>query len=348
MIRKKGDKTERMCRTVSVIVPAYNAEKTIERCMDGLVNQSYQPTEIIVIDDGSSDNTGTILDQYAVRNENIRVIHQRNAGVSAARNRGLDEALSECILFVDSDDAIGERFVETLMKYSDYDYVTCGFHLQNPMLEWENIVFADEGQQMEAIRQHPSKYMGKYYFGSPWAKLYKREILEQKGLRFSTSIHNGEDTLFNFQYMFIAKTIRIVPLCDYFYFYQKSSLSHSLYDSSWEWRITQEKLIKNFFNGSKEKEINYLRQREFGVLKQLLRENCKNWTKQQIRVLYREPLFRQSIQYKRKKGSLDDLFLLFTLDCNIYKIYDFYLLIKKYARRGINHYKRKTARKRQN
>lgn len=332
-----------MIKTISIIVPAYNAEKTIERCVDGLVKQTFKPTEIIIIDDGSTDRTGAILDQYATKYKYIKVIHQTNAGVSAARNRGIDEASSECILFVDSDDAVGEQFVETIMQYSDYDYVTCGFHLQNPMRVWEDVVFIDEEQQIEVIRQYPSKYMGKYYFGSPWAKLYKMALITQMGLRFSTDIHNGEDTLYNFQYMFGARTIRIVPICDYYYYYQKSSLSHSRHPDAWKWRIIQEKLIKDFFACSSANEIKFSRQREFGVLRQLLKRNGNSWSNEQIRKLYEEPFLQDSIQYQRKRGSLEERFLIFALDHDSYKLFHYYLLLKKYTRRGINHFKRKVS-----
>ena len=330
-----------MSKTVSVIVPAYNAEKTIERCIDSLVKQTFKPAEIIIIDDGSTDHTGIILDQYADKYNFIKVIHQINSGVSAARNRGIDEAASQFLLFVDSDDEVGEQFVDTLMKYSDYDFVTCGFHLQNPMLSWEDIEFTDECQNMDVIRQHPSKYMGKYYFGSPWAKLYLMPLVERLGLRFSTDIHNGEDTLFNFQYMFTARTIRIVPLCDYYYYYQNTSLSRSSHSDNWRWRLIQENMIKNFFICSSMDEVLFLRQREFGVLRQLLGENGKSWSKEQIRNFYAEPIFQQCIQHQRKNGSFEDRFLIFVLDHNHYQVFACYLLVKKYIRRGINHFRRK-------
>lgn len=330
-----------MNKTVSIIVPVFNAEETIERCIDSLVKQIYKPTEIIIIDDGSTDRTGIILDQYANTYKYIKVIHQNNAGVGAARNRGIEEASSECILFADGDDTVGEQYVDILMKYSDYDFVTCGFHMQNSQLNWEDITFVDEGQQIETIRQHPSKYMGKYYFGSPWAKLYKRALIEQFRLRFSTEIRSGEDILFNFQYMFKAETIRIFPICDYYYYYQETSLSHSAHPNAWKWKLILESKIKDFFICSSDDEIIFSRQREFGILRQLLKENGKSWTKEQIRTLYEEPLFQQSIIYKRKNGSLEERFMLLTLDHNSYQLFDNYLLIKKYTKRSINHFKRK-------
>lgn len=330
-----------MNRSVSVIVPAYNAGKTIKRCMDGLVKQTYRPTEIIIVDDGSTDGTATILDGYGAQYEYIRVIHQNNTGVSAARNRGLDEASSDCIVFVDSDDEVGEEYLETLMENAEFDYVTCGFHMQKPDLEWDNIVFVDESQQMDVIREHPSKYMGNYYFGSPWAKLYKLGIINQSRLRFSMDIHNGEDILFNFQYMLLSKTIRIVPLCDYYYYFQKSSLSHSTHPDSWKWEITREKTIKEYFDCSFVEEYQFERQREFGILKQLLNSNAKNLSGGQIKSIYEEPLFQQCIQYKKKEGTLDERFLLFTLKHGTYKIYRFHLELKKLINRAVNHFKRK-------
>ena len=89
---------------VSVIIPVYNVEKYLQKCLDSVINQTYKNLEIICVDDGSPDNSGGILDAYAQNDSRIIVIHQENAGVSAARNRGLDAATGEYIAFVDSDD----------------------------------------------------------------------------------------------------------------------------------------------------------------------------------------------------------------------------------------------------
>ena len=329
-----------MGSSVSVIVPAFNAEKTIERCLAGLLHQTCCPNEIIVIDDGSTDNTGTILDQFSCEHSSVKTIHQRNAGVSAARNRGLEIASSDCILFVDSDDEVGEDYIAVLMQYADYDYVTCGFHLQTPALDWKDIIFADEGQEIGFVRQYPSKYMGKYYFGSPWAKLYKKRIIDSINLRFPLDIHNGEDILFNFSYLSHAKSIRIVPMCDYYYYYQLSSISHSKHPNDSQWTVVREKEIKNFFRCTVEEEIVYVRSREFEVLRQLLNENGRDWSNQQIRELYRDPLFEDCIQHRKQNCKAEDKFLLFSLEHDIYHLYDKYLQVKKYSKRAARFIKR--------
>lgn len=315
-------------RTISVIVPVFNGEKTINRCIDGLLKQTFKPTEIIVVDDGSTDRTGTILDQYSLDNENIVVFHQENSGVSSARNRGLSEATSDFIVFIDSDDAVGEDYVDTLMRHSDYDFVTCGFHIQNKKMEWNDFVFVDEGQKADEIRQHPSVYLGKYYFGSPWAKLYKREIIDACGLRFSTDVHLGEDIVFNFKYLLETKDIKIIPICEYYYYYHESSLSHSSYAEIGKWTLDQERLINSFFNCSSEDEEAFIQNRDFEILQRLLKDHWKEWTNQQINDLYYDSLFQKSIQYKKTEGRFSEKLMLFSLDHNIYFIYETFLQIR--------------------
>lgn len=101
---------------VSVIVPVYNVEKYLRRCLDSIINQTYQNLEIILVDDGSPDNCGAICDEYAVKDQRVRVIHQENGGLSAARNAGLDCISGEYIVFVDSDDWISEIMIESLLE----------------------------------------------------------------------------------------------------------------------------------------------------------------------------------------------------------------------------------------
>ena len=101
---------------ISVIVPVYKVEKYLHRCVDSILNQTYRNLEIILVDDGSPDNCGTICDEYAAKDSRIRVIHQENAGVSAARNAGLDACTGEYVAFVDSDDYIMPEMYETMLS----------------------------------------------------------------------------------------------------------------------------------------------------------------------------------------------------------------------------------------
>lgn len=123
---------------ITVIVPVYNVEKYLRRCLDSIIGQTYQNLEILCIDDGSIDNSGEICEQYAARDARIKVIHQENQGLSTARNRGLDAAEGEYIAFVDSDDYILEdMYKKMLAKLLDYnvDLCVCQWQYEFPMAD---------------------------------------------------------------------------------------------------------------------------------------------------------------------------------------------------------------------
>lgn len=309
-----------MKKTVSVIVPAYNAEQTIEKCIDGILNQTYKPTEIIIIDDGSTDSTSEILSRYEKENMNVIVLHQSNAGVSSARNAGLKRTSSDYIVFIDCDDVVEERYIETLLFFSEYDYVTCGFHIQDAQKNWRDIVFEDEAQTIDVIRTHPSTYLGKYYFGSPWAKLFSKSIIEENGLWFHEDVHKGEDILFNMEYLSFARNVRIVPMCDYYYTFQEASLSHSRHPYAWKWRIDQERVINDFFCSTDEKEVLFILNRDFDLLQMMIGENsnCNSI----IREIYTDPFFKECIHHKKTTGSFGERLLLVALE---YNHYDFFI-----------------------
>ena len=210
---------------VSVIVPAYNAEHMLAECLNSLLLQTYENKEVIVVDDGSTDKTADICDRFQASNESIKIIHQKNAGVSAARNTALGYSSGDYIVFVDSDDTVDPQYIEELMAWADYDFVTAGYYEQQPDLSWKARRFVDAVVSERDLKAYPSKYIGKYYFGSPWATLMKKEeIIDSAGLRFNEDIHSGEDTLFIFQYLQYVRTIKILPLCGYWYHYYPNSL----------------------------------------------------------------------------------------------------------------------------
>ena len=101
---------------ISVVIPVYNVEKYLEKCLDSVVEQTYRNLEIILVDDGSTDNSGAICDRYAQKDSRVVVIHQKNGGLSKARNVGIDTATGKYISFIDSDDYVGSCYIETLYK----------------------------------------------------------------------------------------------------------------------------------------------------------------------------------------------------------------------------------------
>ena len=162
---------------VSIIIPAYNVGHTLSTCVETVISQTFKDIEIIVVDDGSKDDTKKIIKEYAALDSRIVPIHQENRGVSSARNVALSVASGEYIIFIDSDDSVTNEYVDELMRWSDYDFVTAGYKYQTADGSWFLREFEDITATKDDVQQNPSRFLGKYYFGSPWATLMKKKII---------------------------------------------------------------------------------------------------------------------------------------------------------------------------
>lgn len=168
------------CPLISVIVPVYNVEKYLDRCIESIVNQTYKNLEIILIDDGSPDNCPQMCDDWEKKDSRIIVIHLENGGAGKARNAGLKICTGDYISFVDSDDCIHERFHETLLSYfdDDTDIVECdylSFGEDVPDFESQTIPEINKYDTETALKQHISDKLFKQVI---WNKLYRRQIVE--------------------------------------------------------------------------------------------------------------------------------------------------------------------------
>lgn len=172
---------------VSIIVPVYKVEEYLDRCIESIVNQTYSNIEIILVDDGSPDRCPQMCDEWAKKDNRIKVIHKENGGVSSARNAGIAIAKGEWLWFVDSDDTVQINALEELAEYfNTADLIV--FNAKNDELYTKNEKFFDS-------------YYFRYQFGfEPWNKLYKKSIIVDNDLRFDTEENVGEDLLFNITY----------------------------------------------------------------------------------------------------------------------------------------------------
>lgn len=192
----------------SVIIPAYNASATINRCIDSILTQPYTDYEIIIIDDGSKDDTWSILQKFVAGNgqpeSRIRIFHKPNGGVSSARNLGLDNAQGEWITFVDADDYLEQDYFPVSLnntyelainswKYSDVN------EIQEPI---ESQILISKNQ----VRQFLAEHLHKDILRCPWAKFYRKDIIKSHQIHFNESYKIGEDTLFVLDYLqYISK-----------------------------------------------------------------------------------------------------------------------------------------------
>ena len=189
--------------TISIIVPVYNVEKYLPRCIDSILNQTFSDFELILVDDGSPDRCGHICDEYAAKDERIRVIHKRNGGVSSARNAALDIVQGEYVMFCDGDDAAEplwcEKMYSLICQYSDC-WIIC------------NVWRVDsQGKQttMHPLEKQKSELMCVPFYslycsglcGSLCCTIFSAKRVRENGLRFNEKYKIGEDTDFTMRYL---------------------------------------------------------------------------------------------------------------------------------------------------
>ncbi len=205
---------------ISVIVPVYNMAKLMRRALDSLVDQSYQDYEIILINDGSTDESPSICDEYASRYSNVRVIHQPNGGVSSARNAGLAIAQGEWIAFCDPDDLPDKEWLANYdVDHAGNAEIICqGFRADKkvfgPARDLDEVSFEYDGDA-EGLTDLLLKYN---VIGYIWCKLFRLQIIKENNLRFDTNIKLREDEIFFYFYLAHVRRVICHRKAGYFYF----------------------------------------------------------------------------------------------------------------------------------
>ena len=228
----------------SVIIPVYNAQKTLKRCLDSLLGQERKDVEVILINDGSLDRSGEIIEDYGNRYPNIRAVTQENSGVSAARNRGLDEAKGIYITFVDSDDYVSDdyfRVMDEAGEKEDSDLLVFAKDIAGQGIDERDLY--KKMCSAESLSEKRKILLSSRIIFQPPYKRFKREIIEKKHLRFIKGMYVGEDFNFCFAYMLECMSIRIKYRKIYFIdVTENNSLSRkyrSDIDTQLQWEINE-------------------------------------------------------------------------------------------------------------
>lgn len=237
---------------VTIIIPIYNAEDTLSHCLDSIIKQTYNDYNVLLINDGSTDNSLTIIKEYKKNHpERFKVINKENEGVVATRHLGIRESTGVYIMFVDNDDFLDEDYVKTFIEEAergDYDVVLGGYRRAN----------------LETVRYTVTAYekeWTKYQITAPWARIFKREFIVENNIHFlEDSI--GEDLYFNMQSYSKSDKIKIINYTGYNWFYNVESVSNTkqkglqeecdvvvLLDAIYElFKETKDPLLHYFFN----------------------------------------------------------------------------------------------------
>ena len=209
-----------MNKKISVIIPAYNVAPYLERCLDSVIRQTYDDLEIIIVDDGSADSTGRIADRIAETDRRVRVVHQDNRGLGAARNTGLDLATGELLAFVDSDDWLETNAYEVMAgKMEEYgcDVVTCGRNVVEKGGFLHNEYCMEEGELVRPGREIIRRFLMRDGMNmAAWDKLYRAEVFD--GIRFPEGFLVSEDFVPIYSVMSRANAVFLSgqPLYNYY------------------------------------------------------------------------------------------------------------------------------------
>lgn len=236
---------------VSIIVPVYNAEKTLRRCVESVLSQTFRDYELILVDDGSTDGSGTICDEYA--GERVKVFHIENSGVSRCRNLAMDKAAGKYLQFLDSDDWLAEDATESFVRaVTEYgcDMVISDFYRVVKERCAQKGDIPEEGcininKYAEYLMEKPANF----YFGVVWNKFFKKSLVEEYHLRMDEEINWCEDFIFNLQYLSHAKNVCILHTPVYYYEKTKRSLSNQNFGPArvMNMKTTVFKYYDNFF-----------------------------------------------------------------------------------------------------
>lgn len=239
---------------ISVIVPVYKVEKYISRCIESIVNQTFVDFELLLINDGSPDCSGSICDRWAEKDKRIRVFHQKNAGVSAARNYGMNQARGKYIVFVDSDDWVLRDYLKDLYEIvcsqqgrgliiqGAHRITVDNIHLSGILLPQRYFSFAEIGKAF--IENNICEV------GYPWAKIYVRSILSSHSIQFDEKINCCEDLLFMYQYLFYCDYLMLSHSQNYIYVKYASSLSTNIhsFDSEYACFMLYQQLLEKMIH----------------------------------------------------------------------------------------------------
>ncbi len=254
---------------VSVIVPIFNAEKKLDRCLKSVIKQTFKNFELILVNDGSTDNSLKICRKFEKEDKRVRVIDKNNEGCIAARRKGIENASSDYIMFVDADDWIDTKSIELLYNETvnnDFDIIVCNmykvlgngviFKKKNGSVYFsKDRIYSDEEIKRELI---PAYFHGHPFPSSLCAKLYKKELILKSGNYLDRICFLGEDLFYNLEMFLKANKVKIISHSLYFYSFGGSTSKYMphLFDDMINGYKIQSEVIEEYFIATKQKQFN--------------------------------------------------------------------------------------------
>ena len=313
---------------ISIIIPVYNTENYLCRCIDSLLNQTFSNFEILLIDDGSTDLSLTICREYESRDSRIRVLSQINKGVSSARNYGIKLSKGNFITFIDSDDYVSNDYLKLIYKKTDF--TTAGYYEQQQLGDFKKIDFREGHFTIDYVKMNINIFLDKGYFGAPWSKMYNARIIRENNLFFPEGMKLSEDSFFTMRFLKHANDISVVSNSKYHNVYRGDSITKSFHVELASWLSQTDEETYSFFDLSEPKNNLYMWERCVKRIHYLLsyynRQDTNmgtfNKTQNLKALIFNEKLYMNTIEWGIHRYGFKNKVWFFLLKHNKYDLAD--------------------------
>lgn len=229
----------------SVIIPVFNSERSLKRCIESVLIQTFTDFELLLIDDGSTDKSSIICDEYAKQDSRVRTFHKQNEGVSIARNLGIRKSIGEYIIFIDSDDEVIKDYLEVLYKSIQQNDIVFFFskwiYKDNSQLEilLDNFSSSEKNAIEKELALLMNNKTGYDLLGFTWNKIFKSNIIKEHNIRFVKDLSISEDEVFTLDYCRYVKSLKVINQSLYIYYISGEGLTYKkkIHQNGCYWQI---------------------------------------------------------------------------------------------------------------
>lgn len=290
---------------VTIIVTVYNKQNYIRKCLLSILNQGYKNINVLVIDDGSTDDSAEAIKSICNHDTRFNYYYQENRGVSSARNYGLSKAKGKYVLFIDGDDFVDSDYVETFLKYKDFDLVVGGYRR---IEEGRKSIESKPSQKVVFYEDFENSFFNKEafkYIGLPISKLFNLKIIKEHNLKFDTNTDLGEDTIFDFSYMKYISKVKLISYSGYNNLILPGTLSRKPRRNLWQLSVYLIDSLNTIFDFKYDEYWQFMYIRAIAIEISSMSRKYRDF-KNAIRLIRKNPDFKY-VKYQKINGTKDKI-----------------------------------------
>lgn len=290
---------------VTIIVTVYNKQNYIRKCLLSILNQGYKNINVLVIDDGSTDDSAEVIKSICNHDTRFNYYYQENRGVSSARNYGLNKAKGKYVLFIDGDDFVDSDYVETFLKYKDFDLVVGGYRR---IEEGRKSIEIKPSEKVVFYEDFENSFFNKEafeYIGLPISKLFNLKIIKEHNLKFDTNTDLGEDTIFDFSYMKYISKVKLISYSGYNNLILPGTLSRKPRRNLWQLSVYLIDSLNTIFDFKYDEYWQFMYIRAIAIEISSMSRKYRDF-KNAIRLIRKNPDFKY-VKYQKINGTKDKI-----------------------------------------